>query len=949
MVPRWVRVALLVFLAAAVYGQTVSEIPIRLPTGPPPFAGGRVHSIAVHPRDAAQIIVVKQFGGLWKTVDGGATWSHLDGLPAVFAVDARWTPDGSTIVATLERDTRADNGGGIYRSTDGGTIWTRTGAVPAHDRIAPRRSAYGISIPSDEPRRVYVGTDYGVAISDDAGATWEHRRLDDVSPPDREGRQSSVFSILALPEGKVLATTRRGLWRSDDRGARWRLVRSGDFAFQNSAKLMDAFPGQPDYVVIQQTFAQVWLYQLSADTLDSLRIGPSVSRGPFVRISRAPGGRYWVWVGQGLHLRRRTVSAPEEFRREAGWPEIVSGLHADAGDLAVDSEFRPILYGNDGGLFRPVDPQAVSWEPVYMNTLQITDVHAVTIPAGADGSERTSLFFGTQDNHLWGSPDGGRTWPRSDCTEGFGFDGPAEALAENAATIAYVRISCTPPARFSDAAFGVRRDVPDVDAAGNLLSQYDAQQNPIVQMAGPVYAGPNQWIRYRKFRWGLPEIWVSDNDGAHWRRRARLSFEERGAFKVARALEGRVAFTSVRFPSPGVDDHRIALLRLPLFAPDERLGESSVIALPDGGSLAQRATAFDWHTVFGVDPRDARFIIAPDARNNVIKVTRTGGTSWSTDRQLTDLVTDRGTLLLSAGDGYFTQVTQIEFDPFNRDRIVVGTRDRGVIVSNDRGRSWQHVAGSERISYVSGIAFRYDRGIYVSSYGRGLWKIDFPRSTEALGQLRDFLLCRKLECIIRPIPDPRTLRKIDWASNPILLVRHGRITGWETDSRGAVTRVSVTPGATLLRSATAPEVAVAESAKGKPGKITALVLQDGMLAYAVETPRTLTADDVAEAVVAAEPDAQPYLMVTTTKGLSGRPVAAPGGTLYLHGYDFAPGPVVVEIDGQPVKGEVTVNSKGILQGSVQVPANLSAGLHEVAAGGAKSSFAVSYAEDDGKQ
>jgi hypothetical protein len=69
------------------------------------------------------------------------------------------------------------------------------------------------------------------------------------------------------------------------------------------------------------------------------------------------------------------------------------------------------------------------------------------------------------------------------------------------------------------------------------------------------------------------------------------------------------------------------------------------------------------------------------------------------------------------------QVTHISFDPYRDDQILVGTRDAGVICSNDGGNTWGRIRGSERILYVTGFQFQPDGTTIMSSYGRGLWKL----------------------------------------------------------------------------------------------------------------------------------------------------------------------------------------------------------------------------------
>src|ERR1044071_4680257 len=109
--------------------------------------GGKVNSISVNPKNKNDVIVVTEYGGLWKTDNGGGRWMHLDNLPAVRAIDVGYADDGRTVIATLERDNSVNNGGGIWISSDGGQNWSRpnTAIPPKNERIPLRISAYGIS------------------------------------------------------------------------------------------------------------------------------------------------------------------------------------------------------------------------------------------------------------------------------------------------------------------------------------------------------------------------------------------------------------------------------------------------------------------------------------------------------------------------------------------------------------------------------------------------------------------------------------------------------------------------------------------------------------------------------------------------------------------------------------------------------------------------------------
>ena len=120
-----------------------------------PLCGGRIHSIQVHPIDSNEIIIVTEVGGLWKTENGGKKWFHLNNLLAVLANDVAYAPDGKSVICTLRRDNRVNNGGGIWLSSDGGSTWSKpsTADPPSNPRVPNRMSAYGISGAQIIPKR----------------------------------------------------------------------------------------------------------------------------------------------------------------------------------------------------------------------------------------------------------------------------------------------------------------------------------------------------------------------------------------------------------------------------------------------------------------------------------------------------------------------------------------------------------------------------------------------------------------------------------------------------------------------------------------------------------------------------------------------------------------------------------------------------------------------------
>lgn len=101
--------------------------------------GGRVVSIAVDPEDPATFYLGHATGGLWKTTNGGTTFSALMKGEKVFSIGAVALAHSDPRVVWVGTGEATDRnsagfGNGVFRSTDGGKSWTKVLSAAAPSR-----------------------------------------------------------------------------------------------------------------------------------------------------------------------------------------------------------------------------------------------------------------------------------------------------------------------------------------------------------------------------------------------------------------------------------------------------------------------------------------------------------------------------------------------------------------------------------------------------------------------------------------------------------------------------------------------------------------------------------------------------------------------------------------------------------------------------------------------
>ncbi len=116
-------------------------------------------------------------GGLFKSIDKGETWTNIslkvEGnnplyYPTAFSVN----PTNSSIVYLAAVNTQGHAQGGLYRTVDGGESWTRFD-FPMTDQWGTTAGS-GVTLDPKDPAHIFFATEsFGVLESDDTGKIWK--------------------------------------------------------------------------------------------------------------------------------------------------------------------------------------------------------------------------------------------------------------------------------------------------------------------------------------------------------------------------------------------------------------------------------------------------------------------------------------------------------------------------------------------------------------------------------------------------------------------------------------------------------------------------------------------------------------------------------------------------------------------------------------------------------
>lgn len=372
---------------------------------------GRVADVEGIPGNPNVVYVGTASGGVWKTTNGGLTFEPIfDEQPIASVGDLGVALSNPDVVYVGSGEANARNsvsfGNGVYKTTDGGQSWTHLG-------LEESRHISRVLVSPVDPELVYVGAmghfsgpneERGVFRSRDGGASWEkvlyvddrHGVSDmDMDPNNPLILYAAFWHFDRKPWTHTTGSEEGGVWKSVDGGDSWTKLEAGLPEGVIGRIAVKVAPSDSNVVYVMTESDEGTLFR-SADrgetfqrVSEELRI---VSRGLYytdLRVDPTDADRVYA-------VSSRLFVSPDGGK---SWERISRSTHVDYHSLWIDPENpRRMWQGQDGGVAVSYD-RGESWEPI--RNLPIGQFYQVFY------DHREPFYFlggGLQDNGTWYGP-----------------------------------------------------------------------------------------------------------------------------------------------------------------------------------------------------------------------------------------------------------------------------------------------------------------------------------------------------------------------------------------------------------------------------------------------------------------------------------------------------------------------------------------------------------------
>ncbi|MDT8369529.1 MAG: hypothetical protein RQ745_10005 [Longimicrobiales bacterium] len=721
----------------------------------PAAMSGRIVDLAVVERDPSVFYVASSTGGVWKTTTGGVTFEPVfqnEGTHSVGDIVVHQRDTSIVWVGTGERASRQSSswGDGVYKSTDGGETWTHMG-------LTDSKHIGRVVLHPDDPEIVFVAAmghlwgpneERGLYRSTDGGASWdgvlqvdENTGAVDVifDPVDPETLYAATYQRRRRPYSFHGGGPGSALWKSTDGGDTWtKLTHAG---------LANGLPtGEIGRIGIDLYRADPRIVYASIEQGERYNASTAYEERRAGIYRSGDGGETWTWMSdwnpRPMYASQITIDPNDDqriymvnsysFSDDGGrtFTAPRQSLHGDDRLVWVNpANSRHLIKADDGGLGISWD-RGITW--LYATNLPVSQFYRV----GVDNSVPYRVCGGLQDNGSWCGPSAtyrSEGILNEDWVKWGGGDGFRNVIDTTDNRTLYLesqylglnRVDLVTGERTNirpnqpEGFIGPRRNWttwPDIDGPGQRLGN----AMPPGNWDGPFIISPHD---PNTIYAGLDSLYVSHDQGNHWRSLGRLVTD----------LDRRELRTMGELPDSftlSLDDG------IPYWPTLTEVAESPVapgvlwVGSDDGEVHVSRDGGTTWTDltsnlpglpelawINGIEPSRVSagraYLVANNYRNddyaNYIWATEDFGETWR--RIDGDLPPERVARTLRE-------------DPRNPEVLYLGT-EIGLFVSLDRGARWiPFDAGMPTMAFNDLVVHPRENDLILATHSRGIWIVD---------------------------------------------------------------------------------------------------------------------------------------------------------------------------------------------------------------------------------
>lgn len=375
----------------------------------PAIMSGRIDDIAAVESDPEVIYMGAAAGGVWKTTDGGMTWTPLfdrQPNPSIGALAIAPSNPSIVWVGTGEANNRqsASWGDGVYKSTDGGKTWT-------HQGLEDTQAIGRIAIDPTNPDVVYVAAvghlwgpnaQRGLFKTTDGGKSWQKALSIDndtgvtdvaIDPASPNIVYAAAYERRRTPWGFDGGGPGSGIYKTTDGGANWTKLTGGLPNNGNTGRIgLSVYRRNPNIVYALVQNAQGGVFRSENQGATWTRMSDTNPRPSyFSQIRVDPNNDLRIWMG-GVNL-YYSEDGGKTFNTQR-----VQAVHSDFHAIWIDPrDSDRILVGCDGGVYITRDG-GKDWD--HLNVMPLGQAYEV----GYDNQQPYHVCAGYQDNAEWCGP-----------------------------------------------------------------------------------------------------------------------------------------------------------------------------------------------------------------------------------------------------------------------------------------------------------------------------------------------------------------------------------------------------------------------------------------------------------------------------------------------------------------------------------------------------------------